>query len=412
MRVTTWIDQEGAHMTGKLQSYIRNFIWNKKMDSTVSQGMPVHLDPEGYQTVLVNPIISAGKYPNKNIADKIADTGNNTGNLLFAEGIKEQISYEKEIWILGEGVSGLKKPVAIMPSANFIIHGSDNFIKNCTEFLLNNDCPITLAGLGAQSTPELNTPSKLVSILTPSKKRYFKMVSERAVSLGIRGEFTAECLELMGIHNYRIIGCPSFYKHLNGIYPRLTKPSLKKTQLTVTTGNEYESRLLEMGMRIHSIWLMQMLTEMPKSAFENETISPVWVERRFPGLQVSLEEYSYYLKNYTRIFFSLEEWNHYYEEEGITFSYGSRFHGNMASIRNGVPALWIVHDSRTTELTRTLYVPHITMQQFSKIKYPEELLEFCDYKDMYSHYNELCRNYVTFLEENHISHHFHIKGRK
>lgn len=411
MRVTTWIKREDAHMKEMFQNYISNFIRNLKTDSSVVHGMPIHNDPEGYQTVLVNPIISAGKYPDKGIADKIADTGNNTGNLLFAEGIKEQISYKKEIWILGEGVDEVRKPAAIMPSANFIIHGSDNFIKNCTEFLLNNDCPITLAGLGAQSTPELNTPSKLVSMLTPAKKRYFKMVAERAVTLGIRGEFTAECLELMGIHNYRIIGCPSFYKHLNGKYPRLPKPSLKKTQLTVTTGTEYESRLLEMGIRLHSIWLMQMLTEMPKSAFENETISPVWVERRFPGLQVSLEEYSYYLKNYTRIFFNLDEWNHYYQEEKITFSYGSRFHGNMASIRNGVPALWIVHDSRTTELAQTLHVPYITIQKFVNIKYPEELLEFCDYKDMYSHYNELCRNYITFLEENHISHHFYIKGR-
>lgn len=371
-----------------------------------------HRDPDGYTTVLLNPVISAGKDMTKNITGKIADTGNNTGNLMFAEGIKEQIIYDKEIWMVGDNLEDVEKPTVIMPSANFIIHGGDGFIEVCKQFLENTDCPVTLAGLGAQSTKELNTPAKLVEALTPLKKEYFKMVAERAVTLGIRGEFSAECLELMGIHNYRIIGCPSFYKHLNGVYPELPKPSLDKTQITVTTGTPAESRILEMGMRLNSIWLMQMMTEMPKSAFENETISPVWVERRFPGLNVSLEEYSKYLKTRSRIFFTLEEWNNYYQEEGITFSFGSRFHGNMASIRNGVPALWIVHDSRTVELARTLHVPHITTEQFEKIKNPEELLEYCNYEHMYANYKQLCFNYVDFLEENHISHRFAIKNKK
>ena len=372
----------------------------------------VHRDADGYQTVLINPVISAGKYPEKNITDKVADTGNNTGNLLFAEGIKEQLSYEKEIWLRGSGTRDVAKPAAIMPSANFIIHGGDGFIENCKEFLIENDCPVTLAGLGAQSTSELNTPKKLVEVLTPLKKEYFKMVAERAVSLGIRGEFTAECLELMGIHNYRIIGCPSFYKHLGGKYPKLPAPSLERTQMTVTPGDVNETRILEQGIKLNSVWLMQMMTEMPKSAFENETISPVWVDRRFPQLQVSLETFGQYMKDRAKMFFKLEEWNHYYEEEGITFSYGSRFHGNMASIRNGVPALWIVHDSRTTELADTLHVPHITIEQFARMKDPEEMLEHCVYDDMYANYQSLCRNYVEFLEENHISHRFRVRPEK
>lgn len=382
---------------------IKNLVaeWNKNK---------IHHDPEGYTTVLVNPIISAGKNMRQLIAGKIADTGSNTGNIMFAEGVKEQIVYAKEIWLAGEGVEGVDKPAVIMPSANFIIHGDDGFINHCKNFLDNNDGPVTLAGLGAQSTNELNTPAKLMEVVSPAKKNYFKMVAERAVTLGIRGEFTAECLEILGIHNYRIIGCPSFYKYLNGKFPKLPTPTLDKTQITVTTGSVAESRILEMGMKLNSFWLMQMMTEMPKSAFENETVSPVWVERRFPELNVSLEEYTKYLRSRTCIFFNMKDWNQFYKDEGITFSFGSRFHGNMASIRNGVPALWIVHDSRTKELANTLHVPHITVEQFMEIKEPEELLAFCDYEDMYSHYKQLSQNYVQFLEENHISHRFHIKA--
>lgn len=392
-----------------LYKYITNAIEQKKYGLD-KQG--VHRDPEGYHTVLVDPVFSAGKDLSKNITDKIADTGNNTGNLLFARGIREQIDYEREIWLAGEGVEGIEKPTVIMPSANFIIHGGDNFIENCKGFLERNDCPVTLAGLGAQSTKELDTPRKLVDVLTPLKKEYFKMLSERAVSIGIRGEFTAECLELMGIHNYRIIGCPSFYKHLSGTYPHLPEPTLARTQMTVTPGDANETKILEMGVKLNSIWMMQMMTEMPKSAFENETLSPVWVERRFPQLQISLEEFKQYMLTNARMFFRLEDWNRFYKEEGITFSYGSRFHGNMASLRNGVPALWIIHDSRTTELAETLHVPHITIEQFAEIKDPQELLDYCTYDDLYANYHSLCENYVEFLEENHISHRFRVRPQK
>lgn len=384
-------------MWKKITNFMYGLDWNG-----------IHKDKEGYNTVLVNPILSAGKDKSKNITAQIADTGNNTGNLMFAEGIKEQLHYDKEIWIIGQDIKEVNKPAVIMPSANFIIHGSDDFISKCKDFLDTTDCPVTLAGLGAQSTQELNTPSKLVNALTPTKIKYFKMVSERAVSIGIRGEFTAECLELMGIHNFRIIGCPSFYKYLNGIYPQLPEPVLDKTQITLTTGSPMESRILEMGMKLNSLWLIQMMTEMPKSAFENETVSPVWVERRFPQLQVSIDEYTKYLKHNTRIFFRIDEWDQYYKQEKITFSFGSRFHGNMAAIRNGVPALWIVHDSRTKELVKTLHLPSIDIKEFAELKYPQDMLPYCDYRDMYDNYHKLCLNYVEFLEENHISHKFRI----
>lgn len=395
-----------ANFFERLRSEIAEILERRKFGLD-RQG--VHRDPEGYRTVLVNPILSAGKSPEKSIEENLLYIGNNTGNLLFVEGMKEQISYDKEMWYRGETVEDVRKPAAIIPSANFIIHGGDGPVQDIMGFLEANDCPVTMAGLGAQSTDELNTPEKLVEVLTPLKRECFRIMSERAVTLGVRGQFTADCLELMGIHNYRIIGCPSFYKHLGGVYPPLAAPSLDRTQMTVTPKDANETRILEMGMRLNSVWMMQMMTEMPRCAFENQTISPVWVDRRFPELRVSLEEYSGYLKNNAKMFFRLDEWNRYYAEEGITFSYGSRFHGNMASIRNGIPALWIVHDSRTTELAETLHVPHITIEQFAGLREPEELLEYCVYDDMYAHYESLCQNYVRFLEENHISHRFRVR---
>lgn len=370
-----------------------------------------HMDKDGYQTVLLNPIVAAERYPEKNIEERMEDVGFNTGNLLFGMGIKEQLIISREMWYKGK-ITGVDKPACIMPSSNFIIQGDDDILVDaCMELLNETDCPVTLAGLGAQSSKELDTPSKLMEKVSSRKKAYFKAVAERAVSLGVRGEFTAECLEILGIHNYRIIGCPSFYKYRNGVFPILPKPNLKRTQFTVTTGSPVETKILETGMKLKSIWLMQMMTEMPDCAFEGKNVSEDMMMRRFPGLKVGVKELTDFMRKNARFYFELKKWDNFYQEEKITFSFGSRFHGNMCALRNGVPALWITHDSRTEELTKALYLPNITAEEFAKIDDPKKMLKYCDYSDLYKNYEKLCRNYVEFLEENHISHRFTLKEK-
>ena len=74
-------------------------------------------------------------------------------------------------------------------------------------------------------------------------------MSERTNTIGVRGAFTAECLDLMGIHNYRIIGCPSMFVNLNGILPSIGRPTCGKYQITITPGNSYlKTKLLQLGM--------------------------------------------------------------------------------------------------------------------------------------------------------------------
>ena len=64
----------------------------------------------------------------------------------------------------------------------------------------------------------------------------------------------------------------------------------------------------------------------------------------------------------------------------------------MEALRNGIPALWITHDSRTAELTKYLHLPNISISDISKIKNLEELLEYCDYTDLKNNYMSLCEN--------------------
>lgn len=364
---------------------------------------------EDFNTVVINPIFSAGKNMESNVEEKVRYTGNNTGNLLFVESIKEQLGYVKETWLRPGEISSVENASAVMPASNFIINGGDTFIEQCMEMLEGTTCPVTMAGLGAQSSKELNTPKKLVQALTPTKIKFFKMLSERAVSLGIRGEFTAQCLEEMGIHNYRIIGCPSAYKYLDGEYKILKAPTSERVMFTTTTGNEHERKIVEMGMSARATWIMQMMTEMPEVALEGKMPNEKWMQIRFPGLTATPEEFKIFMQEHAKMFFRINDWYDYYKEQDFTFSYGSRFHGNMSALRSGIPALWIVHDSRTTELVNTLKLPNIDFETFDKIKSIEELINYCDYSEFYKNYKQLTKEYVNFLEENNLKHKFSIK---
>ena len=128
--------------------------------------------------------------------------------------------------------------------------------------------------------------------------------------------------------------------------------------------------------------------------------------RAFPDISVSKEQLSSFMKTNAHMFFNYQEWCDYLTKNEITFSYGSRFHGNMCSLRNGVPALWITHDSRTSELVKTLHLPSISYDTLAKIKHVEELIEFCDYEDFNRNYKKMTQNYIAFLEENGLNHKF------
>lgn len=138
------------------------------------------------------------------------------------------------------------------------------------SFLKEIDNPITFCGLGAQSTKDLNIPQKLVDSLIPIQIKFFKTLSERAISLGVRGEFTADCLNLMGIKNVRIIGCPSFYKYFNGVYPVIPQPQNSNVQMTFTSGAIKNCKILEFGMKNKYIWLIQENREYPKKIIKGK----------------------------------------------------------------------------------------------------------------------------------------------
>lgn len=363
---------------------------------------------EAQKTIIISPIKSGGTNLDLDIEEKLYYYGYNVGNMLFVESLKEQLIYEDDIYLTPQKDDRLDKYALVMPASNFIIRGTQKINENILRFMDSVKGPFTLAGLGAQSNSKDDTPKRLVSELDPTSLKFFKALSERAVSIGVRGEFTAACLEEMGIHNYRIIGCPSAYMYLDGNFQMKRQPDAKRSVFTVTTKNPMESKIIDLGIQHNDQWIMQMMTEHPETAFEGKELSDDAFVNAFPKLKTPKEELVQFMRVNAHMFFSYKEWCDYLQKNEISFSYGSRFHGNMCSLRNGVPALWITHDSRTIELVNTLHLPSINYEQLEQVKCVEELVEFCNYDDFNKNYRRLTKNYVAFLNENGLSHRFKL----
>lgn len=396
----------------KLYSVDRAMVW--KPDLKGSQ-LVIEKQLEKYkgacETVVVNPIKSATDADDVSFEKKMEFVGNNTGNMLFVSAVKEQTDYKSEIWFNGFDLHRLEQQgnvSAVIPASNFIIAGSDSLVDSMRAMYEKTTCPITMVGLGAQAYAPYNTPRKLVERLSENKISFFKMAAERAVSLGVRGEFTAECLEIMGIKNYRIIGCPTCYKYFDGAYKNLKEPTADKLIFTVTGKSKGESGILSFGMKNNATLLMQMITEFPQLLYGVDDIEDEIFNRSFPELGVSKKDFIDFVRSNGKMFFDMEKWNSFMQQENFTFSFGSRFHGNMSAVRNGIPALWITHDSRTSELVKTLKLPHITLSQFNECKNINKLMEYCDYTEFYKAYESLSREYVNFLDENNLNHKFNL----
>lgn len=297
---------------------------------------------------------------------ELSQVGGNTGNLVFVEGLKRNVDFDYESFLTLEWKKeflGRENVRAIMPAANFLSKET-KWIENLVPILESTDMSFTLAGLGAQA--KLNeTPNDVVSKLSTGQKRFFSLVGERACTIGVRGEFTAECLDLLGIKNVDIIGCPSFYS-CEGHYPLIKKASLDKVMCT-KSGKD---------IKIHEI-----------SEMVNATVIS----------QVNGDDKG----GCKNIFYDFDEWNKFIQKNDFTFSFGTRFHGNMMALNNGVPTLWIVHDWRTLELAQYLKLPYINYyQEFQNITKPEQLLDYCDYGELYKSYADLYKNYREFIGRN------------
>lgn len=217
-------------------------------------------------------------------------------------------------------------------------------------------------------------------------------IAERCVSVGVKGEYSAEILAKYGIKNSVIIGCPSMYLDV----AKLKKISVEDKTLEKLSGafkpiwgkfSDAERELLEFFQDNNFSLTASTKMELAPENIDNEK------------LFVKLKRY----EQDRQIYFSASEWNKSFE--GVDFAMGMDFYHNVAALQAGVPALFVTYETTGRELCRFFRLPCIDISEFDSRKTVKDYYRMADYSLFKAAIDDNYRKFIDFLTANGVKVH-------
>lgn len=355
------------------------------------------------------------------LAQGLEATGANTGNLFIGHGLFHGMECAHKAFHPGFGVIPAERlhehfDMLVVPASNFVGNGVD--LTAHAEYFARTKLPIFCFGLGSQLRPG-EAPA-----LKPGTERFLRLMGERGGSIGVRGAFTAEVMWEMGIRNTSIVGCPSLLSLTAETLTRLGQAVPGRDKVALNFSNNVRRHALHPeAMRVSENGLFQrMLQENAFYVLQNERPEMELLAAMAEGqadraaaaveqiaelfdVSSSRDDLRAFLERRIRIFFSVEDWVGCMATMSVAI--GSRFHGNVAALLAGTPALYLVHDMRTRELCELLCLPHIILDRPVSA---EEVLERAgelDYAPFIAQIGRLAMEWRLFFARNGLALEFH-----
>lgn len=249
------------------------------------------------------------------------------------------------------------------------VHAQMNWSK-AVEVLRRLKLPVIAFGIGAQAP----VSGKLE--LSEDTRTVLKLISDSTASLGVRGTYSAEVLNDLGIRNVRIIGCPTAFRNnwpdlairlppldqirkvgvtlrreVSTTYAQdigryltfhrdLVKAMADRFEVTLMSQGEVEEKKLALGTIDQKAQAMTALREnaWARDWYLDEQLERLYQDRMF---------YSDVVADYERLV------------RGLDLVLGYRLHGNLMALANGTPSIYFTYDSRTVEFADTFKIPSV-----------------------------------------------------
>lgn len=338
------------------------------------------------------------------------ETGN-TGNLAFSFAISSHLNHPETTVPWGASPESISAAggIGVIPAANQL--GSHANMGKFAELLSRASAKIVIIGLGSQS----NVGGKIPEISTGTLQ-WVKEIAHHAPSdspnISLRGPFTKKVLDHYGFGEHAVVlGCPSLFinpdpelgrsiasrkRPIRRIavasghqgWKHLSKIESSLTAMVTATGGSYVGQ--------HAVEMVQ-LTRGEASSMEETALRAC---RDFACPQMSLDEFILWSERHGNVFWDVPSWMEHYRR--FDFVIGARIHGVMLALQAGVPALCLVHDSRTLELCQTMMVPYVLAKDVSTGIARDDLLALFDFdaEAFDANRRKLAADYVDFLEKN------------
>lgn len=350
--------------------------------------------------------------PSRDPYQNYVATGLNTGNLYIGYAVNSLFKTKNffNIWteLSDHEVSEIKE------NFDVIVMGASNFINKSTNFeiparnLKKLKLPIIVLGIGAQASS--NSIKKIH--LTKGTENFLNVISEYSESLGVRGEYTAEILSNMGITNFTIIGCPTLYLNKDINFKIKKDSSFNELNIALNytdISQKCDEKILQYAFNnnLDIIGQTEYIEEYWKRGL-NYNYGDITKEKALEkekkytkSLKVGIDEVKKYMSEHLYQFYDIDQWASHIKK--YNFLFGTRFHGNMIALQNGIPSLLVTHDSRTKELADYCNIPYIEAKNLIGDIDLEQLYSEVDYSKFNKEYANKFHDFIEFLNKNKVT---------
>lgn len=240
-----------------------------------------------------------------------------------------------------------------------------------------------------------------IAPMDDSLKRLLSMLAER-IEIGVRTEYDADYLNSQGFKNVSVIGCPSLFYHMK----RDFKVN-RKTDVPISVNFNFSSDFRNLrvsqkdAVEIHwklLLWMKWQYERLPIEVHLTMQKQPLAEISDMHDVLLSYGEIHPFYRDCGRYFYSVKDWIVGLEKD--CFSMGSRFHGNVAAILAGIPALMVNVDKRMTGMNSYFNIPSIDISDFDLDKPLEYYMELADYREFNKVYPKRFDAFKDYCEKN------------
>lgn len=292
--------------------------------------------------------------------DVFQECGQNTGNLAFQYATWKSIADEKIAFPFAfdpEEIASECRAICV-PSANFLYAQFD--LGELADRLERTRLPLIVIGLGAQAMRSIDEV-----VLKPGTRRLLDLFAERCSRILVRGHYTAEVVQRLGVRNFEIFGCPSnLINPMPDLGARIGRQARERRSRIAyaptfySYNSEFELDLLSLiGPRLSMIVAQDPQAAVALARGDRAPDLDAWLAER-SGLLARLDpSRRAEAVSLLRTYFSCEAWLEAYRgADGVV---ATRIHGASVGWQACRPSILVSYDLRTEELAATMGLPWI-----------------------------------------------------
>jgi len=336
--------------------------------------------------------------------------GGNVGNLLFSHAMHRTLSV-KGTEVVADGftvdpddASRINETydVYILALANAFRPEFEKALVQLTELIAGLRIPVVVVGVGGQST--LDYDLEPLRPMDGTVKAFARAVLDRSAVIGVRGEFTGRYLNHLGFTEVEVIGCPSMFLHGRNLHVQKKVAQLDLQSKLAINITPYADRMR------HIVWRHQKKYPNLIYVAQHAGTLQLMLYGDEPGKEHKFRRiprhraHPLYQQNRIRFCLDPSTWLAFLEV--FDFTFGTRMHGNIASLLAGTPAYVLAHDSRTLEMCQYFEIPHSSVPDLQPGFDAAELYAAADYDAMNKGHGARFARFVDFLDRNGVDHIF------